>query len=72
MVPVRRLASKQNKTNTTGKYCIGVELDNKTNSGHDGTFGGDRYFECENGKGVFVVPKRITYILKKAVQSSLC
>merc|ERR1712228_1142616 len=39
--------------------CFGIELDTTIDTGTDGTFDGERYFECKDGKGTFVKTTRI-------------
>merc|ERR1712228_369669 len=38
---------------------MGIELDTTIDTGTDGTFDGERYFECKDGKGTFVKTTRI-------------
>jgi len=39
--------------------CFGVELDAPIDVGSDGSFDGERFFECDEGKGTFVKKTRI-------------
>ena len=43
-----------------GKW-VGVELDSQTGK-NDGSVGGKRYFNCEEGRGVFVRDRMVTII----------
>merc|ERR1712129_562343 len=56
---------------TTGivKGClVGIELDELSEAGHGGTFGGKAYFECEDGHGIFVRIVDIVKIIKTKQQ----
>ncbi|KAL1258878.1 hypothetical protein QQF64_009455 [Cirrhinus molitorella] len=47
---LRYLGNMQNSP----EYHLGVELELPDNGQHDGTYGGQRYFDCEPGHGAFV------------------
>ena len=54
----------------TGKVCLGIECDDVTANGNDGSFSGERYFACDPGKGTFVLPQRIIKKLKSSTDVS--
>eukprot|EP00485_Elphidium_margaritaceum_P013111 CAMPEP_0202694316 /NCGR_PEP_ID=MMETSP1385-20130828/8200_1 /ASSEMBLY_ACC=CAM_ASM_000861 /TAXON_ID=933848 /ORGANISM="Elphidium margaritaceum" /LENGTH=1305 /DNA_ID=CAMNT_0049350135 /DNA_START=24 /DNA_END=3941 /DNA_ORIENTATION=+ len=39
--------------------CFGIELDEAVENGNDGTLDGDQFFECDDGKGIFLKPSAI-------------
>merc|ERR1712228_27432 len=47
------------------KGClVGIELDEQSPAGHDGRFGGNQYFDCPDGHGIFVRLSDIIKIIK--------
>eukprot|EP01084_Bolivina_argentea_P017482 32655_1 len=52
------------KTRIVRGTLVGIELDEKSPAGHDGIFGGTKYFKCPQGHGIFVRLIDVIKVLK--------